>query len=79
MSSRWGFVPRGYSRFKVTGCANNFLGFEIFYFRIFWGKILESIFGGGLSGIFLGIQNNMKICGKELLLCVMPTWCCDQK
>ena len=40
--------PGGYSGFQVTGM-KDFLGFEIFNFRIFWGrKILASIFLGSL-------------------------------
>ena len=68
--------PGEYSEFKVTGMWKGFFGFEIFNSRIFLGKnILASIFWGGLSEVgilFLYIQNNMKIRGKELLQCVVP-------
>ena len=45
---------------------------------MFWCKnILGSIFSGGLSEVenFLVFKTMMKICGKELLWCVVPTQC----
>ena len=53
--------PGGYSGFQVTGM-KDFLGFEIFDFRIFWGrKILASIFFGklDLSRDFFGYSKLM--------------------
>ena len=52
-----------------------FFGFEIFDFKTFWVRTLASSFWVGLSevGSFFGggIQNNMKIHGKELLPCAV--------
>ena len=54
--------------FRWGGVIKGFLGFEIFNSGIFWvgefGKYFLCVCGSIWEGIFLGIQNNLKILGS---------------